>query len=163
MVAGEDQEQYLNRIYEAGQNGNLPVLKQAASNPRGDDTQAVALDLLSQRDPSQAIAVAVNASSSSELGQRVTGLAALGRIRSEQSIKALGQALGDPDEGVKEIALQGLAEEGGPEAFRLIKQAALDTNPSLRSIAQALLAGDTESAGDGSGTAAREAQSFTIR
>lgn len=135
-----DPNQRLEQIYEAAQGGNLQALKLAATGRNSDATQAMALDLLAQRDPGAAANLAQDAAASSDLGERVTGLAALAHLDSPAAVRVLGKALSDSDSGVKQTALLGLAEQSGPEAARLMSQAAQDPDPAIQSLAKSLLA-----------------------
>lgn len=129
----------LGQLYQAAQRGDFARLKQAASAKNTDSTQAVALDLLTQRDPGAAANVALAAAASPDLAQRVTGLDTLGRIDGPAAVSALAAALNDPDIGIRQTALAALARQSSPEATRLLQQAAEDPDPSIRQFAKSLL------------------------
>jgi len=134
-----DAEHRLEETYEAAESGNVRVLEQVASLTGFDATKAVALDLLSQKDPESAAEIALRAASVPDVGQRVMGLQALAHIDSAASIRALGDALNDSDAGVRQTALVGLSQQTGPEAASFISRAATDPDPTIRAVAKELL------------------------
>jgi len=136
-------DERVRQVYEAAQDGDLDVLQQAVSDDNGDATRAVALDLLAQKDPDTAAALALAAVTSSDLGQRVMGLQELGSVNSADAIEALREALNDSDEGIRQTALAALARQPSLAARHLIRQATDDADPIIRTLAENLLHSNT--------------------
>jgi len=137
-ASGDDPAGHLNGVYEAAQRGDLAALWRAALGA-DDASRNAAFELLAQKDPVQATGMAVTASASSDLGERLSGLGALAHIDNALAADVLGGALSDPDTGVKQIALWALSAQTGPEATRFLTQAAEDPDPYIRSLASNLL------------------------
>jgi hypothetical protein len=136
-------DERLRQVYRAAENGDLDALQQAVSGDHDDATRAVALDLLGQKDPGTAAALALGAATSSDLGRRVMGLQELGSVDSPGAVKVLREALGDSDEGIRQTALAALAQQPSVAARHLIRQAAADADPIIRTLAENLLHSNT--------------------
>jgi len=128
-----------NELGEAAQNGDLGTLRRAARTGEGTE-QAVALRLLSERDPEEARAVALTSSRSSNLDTKLNGLQVLGEIDDPESTAALGAALKDPALAVRQAAVTSLLDQTGPEAVRFLSLATKDQDPSIRMQAIEFLA-----------------------
>jgi HEAT repeat protein len=100
----------------------------------------------SAHDNPQAAALAHSALSDTDPAVREEAAYALGQIGGEMSLRALAQALRDPQRDVKQTAIEALASMGGDQAALALAPVLDDPDPRLRAAAVDALgeiAGDT--------------------
>lgn len=134
-VGGEDDgARRLAALHRAAQHGETEQLRAALMEP-DQAFQLTAFALWAARDPHGAVAAVVDATQSGQPDTRIQALQLL--AHSDQTdartvLAALEVALGDAVLPVKNSAVQALAEQGGPEALRLLREAVHDPDPAVR-------------------------------
>jgi hypothetical protein len=108
------------------------------------DIQGRALELLAERDRSQAVAALVGITKSKEPGTRLQALSRLHEIGQSLDetdqvdqgtvLSTLSAAAADEDTSIKIYAIEALAGWGKPDAMVYLRQAFRDPDPSVRTI-----------------------------
>jgi hypothetical protein len=109
------------------------ALRRALSNP-DPASQAMALDLMVQRDGQDAIPQLVDAtlSSAPEVRLRAVDLLANSQADEQTIVSVLGRAVGDEDIQIRRYAIRGLAQRGAPEGLGYLRGALGDPDPGVR-------------------------------
>ena len=107
------------------------ALSDSDANVRADAVSALG----SARDDPQAAALAHAALSDADPAVREEAAYALGEIGGEMSLRALAQALRDPQHDVKQTAIEALATIGGDQAALALAAILDDPDPTLRAAA----------------------------
>ncbi len=136
--AGYVSKEY-RKLYGYAAEGNLTALQDAVDNG-GSAEQAIAAQLLVQKDPALASEIAAENIKSQDSNKRLTSIQALSDIDNLTSTNALGTALEDPDFSVRSAAVMGLHNQTSKTAVTYLTQALQDEDASIRLLALDLLA-----------------------
>jgi len=134
MPEGEGGEERLKALEAFAQQGDEVALQQALRDP-DESVQMKALELLAQRDQRQATARLLDMAKSDQPATRSQALRLLhesGYADEGTVVAALGTALAD--KGMRDYAIQALADRGGPDAMEYLRQAFRDPDPSVRRL-----------------------------
>lgn len=127
------------KLYGYAAAGNLQALQDAINN--GDTTaQAIAAQLLAQKEPALASEIAAESIKKPDFNQRLNAIQSLSSIDNKTSANALGAALLDPDYSVRSAAVMGLHNQTSKTAINYLTQALQDEDASIRLLALDLLA-----------------------
>ena len=129
----------LPALYASAKQGDIGALKKALFNPN-HTIQAVAFELLAQRDRKELVELLIDAAKSKEAEVRRQSLELLhydyaGIAENKIVLAALGKAVFDENTNVKDYAIKALAEHGGAEAMEHLRVALNDPEPAVRMMA----------------------------
>ena len=112
---------------------NETALERALADP-DPNSQALALDLIVERDHENAVPVLVEGTQSSmpEVRLRAIDLLVNSQADDQTILSALGQALNDQQREVRGYAIRALAQRGTPEGLSYLQAALVDPDPGIR-------------------------------
>ena len=138
-MAEPDPAERAAALHALPRDGNADPLRAALLDP-DPGVQAIAYQALAERDPHEAAALAVEASRSTNLSRRLSGLFALAQLDDPVALAALEQSMTDGDDGVREYAVNALSAQSSPEATFALTRALGDPSPVVRILALEALA-----------------------
>jgi hypothetical protein len=112
---------------------NETALRRALDDP-DPDSQALALDLIAERDHENAVPVLVEGTQSTmpEVRLRAIDLLVSSQADDQTILSALGRAVNDEDRGIRSYAIRTLAQRGAPEGLAYLQGALVDPDPGTR-------------------------------
>jgi hypothetical protein len=112
---------------------NDAALRRALDDP-DPNSQALALDLIAERDHDNAVPVLVEGTQSSipEVRLRAIDLLVNSQADDQTILSALGQAVNDQQREIRGYAIRTLAQRGTPESLSYLQAALVDPDPGIR-------------------------------
>jgi HEAT repeat protein len=112
---------------------NETALRRALDDP-DPNSQALALDLIAERDHENAVPVLVEGTQSSmpEVRLRAIELLVNSQADDQTILSALGQAVNDQQREIRSYAIRTLAQRGTPEGLSYLQAALADPDPGIR-------------------------------
>jgi len=118
-----------------GTEDNETALRRALEDP-DPNSQALALELIAERDHDNAVPVLVEATQSSipEVRFRAIDLLVNSQADGQTILSALGSAVNDQDRDVRLYAIRALAQRGGPDGLAYLQAVLVDPDPGIRML-----------------------------
>ena len=112
---------------------NETALRRALDDP-DPNSQALALDLIAERDHENAVPALVEGTQSSipEVRLRAIDLLVNSQADDQTILSALGQAMNDEQREIRGYAIRTLAQQGRPEGLGYLQAALVDPDPGIR-------------------------------
>ena len=114
---------------------NETAIERALADP-DPNSQALALDLIVERDHENAVPVLVEGTQSSipEVRLRAIDLLVNSQADHQTILSALGQAVNDQQREIRGYAIRALAQRGTPEGLSYLQAALVDPDPGIRML-----------------------------
>jgi HEAT repeat protein len=120
---------------KGGTEDNETALRRALEDP-APDSQALALELIAERDRDNAVSILVEATQSNvpEVRLRAIDLLVNSQADSQTILSALGSAVNDQDREIRRYAIRTLAQQGAPEGLAYLQAVLVDPDPGIRTL-----------------------------